>query len=108
MFVPGSKSDLATLTLVLRNSQQGKVDNVVVSCPTSIFSVSSCDSMSYQNSAITLPAPLPIDGTAVGTATVTSMTGVPFVAGTTYVVTLTVSYISGSVITIAVNVVASS
>ncbi len=107
MFVPGTKGTTADLTLAVKNSESNQIDDIVVSCPTTIFAAA-CPTMavSYANVAVSGANPLPLGSTAVSSFVLTSAPGTQFVRGVTYTVTISVTFAAGSLETVAVDLVA--
>ena len=97
--VPGSRGSLAVVTLDLRNSDNRQIDNIAVSCPNVQADVSTpCGHiwMVYSGANVTGATPLPLERTAVGSASLQANSGWQFYSGTTYTFLMTVNFAGGS------------
>lgn len=121
MNVPGTSDSTGVLTLNLRNDGSSVIQSIVVSCSTSYFAFPQCANppftMYYQPPLmppmpVSAANPLPVGSTATGTASVAaclvSPCLTPFTSGTSYVVTMVVTFVGGSTQSVAVNVPSSS
>jgi hypothetical protein len=96
MTVPGSTNEFGVLTLSVRNSQSLAINNVLVTCSAAFATCAS------------LPGSAPPGGSIVGSSAVSAPAGAPFVAGTVYLIHLTVRFANGDTVMIDLSVTAVS
>ncbi len=108
MVVPGTTNSLGVLTLNIRNSQGQSITGIAVTCAFS-SNPPPCVPMTYNNIQVSVAAPVPPNGVAVGSAPVSSIPASgPFVAGNTYSVLMAATFSTGAEITLDVSVTAVS
>lgn len=98
--VPGSNSTVGILSIAVRNGGSSAISGITAKCPAQF--AAGCSSISFS------PSPVPIGQTAISEASVSAASGVHLITGTDYVVLVTVTFASGSVTILPLNVWATS
>gem|GEM_PF-6368140 len=105
MTVPGSTSPSGVLTLNFRNQGTISISKIAVACTNPPFNSINCNAIALDYSGSPVASPgnlLPPNAFASGSANVGATS--TFTAGTTYLVSLTVTFINGSTQIVVVNV----
>ncbi|MGA2665651.1 MAG: archaellin/type IV pilin N-terminal domain-containing protein [Nitrososphaerales archaeon] len=97
MVVPGSTNSVAVLTITLHNDGGQPIVSVSASCGVPPFVANNCG-------GLLLSTPVPVGSSVTNSTTVRSFAGLPFIAGTSYTVTLMVTFDGGSTQVILISV----
>jgi flagellin-like protein len=116
MIVPGTFDSSSIMSLTLTNGASTPVQNIAVSCPTSYFNPADCGGLkfSYKGNLVSAGTPLAPGSTATVSGAVSACNPGPgclasqFTSGTSYVITLTVTFNNGSSQIVLVSVPSTS
>jgi flagellin-like protein len=110
MVVPGSTSLTGILSLTLRNEGSEPINGVAVACPSPPFSTVNCGGFifTYGGNQILPGNLLPVGALGTGAVGVTAAAAPGFTAGTSYQVTVTMTFVGGSTQIILISVPSTS